>query len=336
LEFLFLTGVAKFTKVSIFSDLNHLTDLTTEYTCVKLLGYTEEEIKFYFKEYLEEVMQELKISESELLNKMKDMYNGYSWDGKNFVYNPYSVLSFLRKREFDNYWYETGTPTFLIKYLKQHLKIPTEISPVSVNSVSFNKFDFSKIDIISLLFQTGYLTIKKKDIDFQEYTLAFPNKEVEISFLTHILDSWVGDEKDTVHSSISALKKHLYYLEPEKFMETLKVIFASIPYDYFLQKHAIEALFASNIYIILKMLAAFYKVEVHVNEGRMDGVVEVPQAIYIFEFKMESSSKAMTQIEKRNYAHSYLNAPQKIYLIGVGFGESERNIKSYEIKVLEN
>lgn len=192
LKFVFITGVSKFSKVSIFSDLNHLTDLTLSRIGSTLLGYTRNELVTYFPHYLTQVQQLNNLSEDTLFEKMASTYNGYSWDGQNFVYNPFSIQSFFHEGSFHHFWFATGTATFLVKALMSAGKLPQDLSPCQVTFPFFDKFELQNMDLVSLLFQTGYLTIKEIDHDYQTYTLAFPNGEVEAAFLNNLLEAWSG------------------------------------------------------------------------------------------------------------------------------------------------
>lgn len=188
IQFVFLTGVSKFTKVSVFSGINNLNDITFDYKYTTLLGYTQQELETYFQEYIEKAVNALDIDKTDLLKEIKDWYNGYSWNGKNFVYNPYSILSFFEKMEFNNYWFSTGTPTFLVKLVKEKKSKITGFEEKAVDSTIFDSYDIDNMDIAPLLFQTGYLTIKKtKKVRLRnQYFLSYPNEEVKGNFLKGI------------------------------------------------------------------------------------------------------------------------------------------------------
>ncbi|MEZ5039077.1 MAG: AAA family ATPase [Saprospiraceae bacterium] len=184
ISFLLITGVSKFSKVSIFSELNNLKDITIHPKFSTLVGYTQKEVEQYFSSWTEELMGEYEINEQELIQRIRSWYNGYSWDGKHFVYNPFSILSFFDTGQFQNYWFSTGTPTFLIKLLKERMVYET--GETEVGQVAFDGFDLENIDTISLLFQTGYLTIKAI-APLGLYKLDYPNKEVKDSMLQYLL-----------------------------------------------------------------------------------------------------------------------------------------------------
>ncbi|MCL2116251.1 MAG: AAA family ATPase, partial [Methanobrevibacter sp.] len=197
LRFIFLTGVTKFSKTSIFSGLNNLDDITfnKDFSCI--CGYTQEELEDNFKDYLIKLQDELSYTNEEALEKIKHWYDGYSWDGKNKVYNPFSVLKLFKNNEFTDYWFETGTPEFLIDVLKNSKDYTEVLEPITVKQSRFKTFSYENIDPITVFFQTGYLTIAKKMIfnDIIHYKLEFPNFEVESSLLDHLLDLNLKEEK---------------------------------------------------------------------------------------------------------------------------------------------
>lgn len=332
IRFLFITGVSKFSKVSIFSDLNHLTDLTISRHATTLLGYTKEELLKYFPDYIDLIVKESGLSRDELFKKMASTYNGYSWDGLNFVYNPFSIQSFFKERNFHHFWFATGTATFLVKALQNAGKMPQDVSPFEVTLSFFDKFELRNMDLISLLFQTGYLTIKKADQMRGRFTLQFPNGEVESAFLNNLLEVWSGRVQSDVSEIMILIEDSIDYSKPEKMIEAFRKLFAGIPYDHFIEKHAIEAIFASNIYTALKIIGVRQHAEVHTNKGRIDAVLEGKDCVFIAEFKMGTAEEAMQQIYENKYFEQYVGGSRKVFLIAAGFSESERNIVDYEIK----
>ena len=193
LRFFFITGVSKFSRVSIFSDLNHLTDISISKHFANIAGYTSIEIEKYYADYLNILEKELKIPETEVMKELSKWYDGYSWDGKRFVFNPYSIINLFYHQDFKNFWFKTGSPTFLIKKMKETDKKINEAINKEVRESVFNKYDIDNVNMTALMFQTGYLTIKQYDRDKRKYLLDFPNKEVRESFLdfmvTHYADS---------------------------------------------------------------------------------------------------------------------------------------------------
>lgn len=180
LEFLMITGVSKFSKISIFSDLNHLKDLTLDRHCATLTGYTQAELEHYFEPYMLEVEDYLNLSRTALLEQVREWYNGYSWDGRTHVYNPFSILNFFSAGDFRNFWFETGTPTFLPKLMKAQNML--DVDQVELDEMGFSVYDIEKLQVLPVLFQTGYLTIQAK-LEYGLYRLGYPNREVRAAML---------------------------------------------------------------------------------------------------------------------------------------------------------
>lgn len=203
-EFTFLTGVSKFSKVSVFSGLNNLRDITLSRDYATLLGYTQEELQHYFADYIPVMSNESGLDTQVLLDKIRQWYNGYSWDGGNFVYNPYSILSLFTEKWFDNFWFSTGTPSFLIDMLSTRKHRIMEFDNLPLGSYSFDSYSIDRLEVIPLLFQTGYLTIKEvylKD-DKRKYRLAYPNIEVRDSLLLRLLREFTQKDMDVENQEI--------------------------------------------------------------------------------------------------------------------------------------
>lgn len=332
IKFLFLTGVSKFSQVSIFSDLNHLEDITLDKHFSTILGYTNNEIKIFFKQHLELVSEELKIDKNLITKNMADWYNGYSWDGKKFVYNPFSILNFLKKQEFKNYWFTTGTPTFLIKLIREK-QIPSyELIKITVGEDFFDSFRIENLNIYQLLFQTGYLTIEKKYlfIDRNKYVLAFPNREVKLSFLNYLLADMVLSEPGVVDNITDKIFEALYSKDIELLVNVLNNVFATIPYNIFLNDK--EKYYQSIIYLVLSIIGISISCEVQTSKGRIDAVIQTDKYIYIVEFKIDNGRKAIEQIkEKKNY-EAYLKKSKKVLLLGIGFNKEKKRIDEWKIE----
>jgi hypothetical protein len=189
IQFVFITGVSKFSKVSVFSDLNNLVDITIDEEYSSMMGYTQKELSFYFNDRLKQLEKEGNRSRQEWEKDIKNWYNGYSWDGKHFVYNPFSVLNFFRKKQFGNYWFESGTPSLIVKLIKKYNVEIDKLEMYQAGEAIFSSFEMDRLHVVSLLFQTGYLTIKKVDYADERkriYTLSYPNIEVKEAFLEYL------------------------------------------------------------------------------------------------------------------------------------------------------
>jgi hypothetical protein len=333
LHFVLLTGVSKFGKISIFSDLNNLFDLTLYEPLTCLLGYTQEELEHYFMPYFEQISEKLAMPMPQLLASVKLWYNGYSWDGKNTLYNPFSVLSFCQNGRLNNYWFETGTPTFLTKLLKERGIPAYQLDNLLSDEMGVSYADPERIDVISLLFQTGYLTIQKANWAEAppSLTLSYPNFEVKESFLKYLLAEYTNYRPNEISTNIlQRIKKALAAQEWEDFFEILQSVFASVPYQIFKTE---EAYFHSLTHVVLQLTSNVVFSEVATNKGRMDMVLSTADYIYIFEFKISGTAKeALAQIAKQGYAQRFATEGKKIYLLGVVFEGSNRSVKEWEIE----
>ena len=325
LSFLFLTGVSKFSKVSIFSDLNHLKDITTSFQYATLLGYTEAEITQHFQERIQEIANLRNLTYEQCFEKMRLWYNGYSWNnGNNKVYNPTSLLNFLQDMEFNNYWFETGTPTFLIELLKNRLSYNLET--IDVSSKRLGSFMIENIDEVTLLYQTGYLTIQNKEDD-DIYTLGYPNKEVRDSMNHYLLADYTHqqDLKPAVRDIYRSLEKRDF----NKLFEILNSMFGEIPYQIFDAKQ--EKYYHAIIFLTFKLLGYYAQAEPSTNKGRIDVVVETKDAVFIFEFKVNGTlEEAKAQIHKNQYYQRYEASGKEIYLLAVVCANKE--IKDHKIE----
>jgi hypothetical protein len=329
LRFVMLTGVSKFSKVSIFSGLNNLNDITIDDRYSAMLGYTQEELEKYFEEYLNGVDKEL----------MKKWYNGYKW-GSESVYNPYDVLLFFDKgKKYDSYWFNTGTPSFLIKLLMQKKFYIPDIENISADEFILSSFDIENIHPVALLFQTGYLTIKeinRYNGGISEYVLSYPNFEVKYALNNVILKDYTN-EVNIGYSRISIIKE-MQSGKVESLINMMKAVFSGIPYNWYVQNglDKYEGYYSSIFYSAIQSLGIECIVEDVTNRGRIDLTIKIGDYIYIFEFKVmqdgKSEKKAIEQILDKKYYEKYLNENKKIFLIGIEFSTKERNIINFNIE----
>ncbi len=324
LKFVFITGVTKFSKVSLFSGLNNLKDVTLHGGYATICGYTQAEFEKTFADRLEGVD----------LDEVRRWYNGYSWLGEP-VYNPFDILLFLDLKEFRPYWFETGTPSFLIKLiLEKRLSVPT-FENLELGDEIIESFDVDRIYPESLLFQTGYLTIKevKKRRAILKYRLGWPNLEVKVSFNNYLLNTFLDliEKEKNLDRVYEALEKN----DLEGLKEAFKAFFASIPHDWYrkTELHHYEGFYASVFYAYFAALGVEVKVEDATSHGRLDMAVLFDGICYLFEFKvveLEPESQALEQLKAKKYHEKYRGKCQKVYLIGVEFSKKERNIVGFE------
>jgi len=332
LKFALLTGVSKFSRVSVFSGLNNLLDITLSKKYSTLLGYTHDELLKYFAPYIEKLTDALNIDRNQVIAKMKQWYDGYSWDGENFVYNPYSILNLCNELSFDNYWFSSGTPSFLIKLIRRQVHGLPVLDSLPVSSYAFDSYDIENMDMAPLLFQTGYLTIKKITLknDKKHYYLNYPNREVRDSFLTYLFQEYARQETAIGTRFLERISETVEKDDIHGLMKELKALFASIPYNHFDAEK--EAYYHTVVYLVLKLCGAKVVSETPTNLGRMDAVLETAKKIYIMEFKMGDSQKALHQIKEKKYHETFLNSGKEIVFVGIGFDKEKRNIGEYVVE----
>ncbi|MCP5513344.1 MAG: ATP-binding protein [Leptospiraceae bacterium] len=325
IRFLLLTGVSKFSKAGVFSHLNHLEDLTLDNKYSDLLGITQEELTDCFSDYLDEFSKLAKLNRDALLSKIRHWYNGYCFSKYGTpVYNPFSTLLLFSKNDFQYHWFETGTPSFLIKQIiKQNYDIIT--IPMQVDELAFSSYEVDDLQLTPLLLQTGYLTIKDYNDEFMTYTLDYPNFEVKQAFLNYILKKLETNQVSNTHifKLIKAFKEN----DLENAFDYLREIFANIDYD--IQIHQ-EKYYQTIFYLIFTLIGLKIKAEVKTNKGRIDAVIE-DQSIYLFEFKLNGTKEeALEQIKSKKYYERYLNQGKLIYLIGAEF--KDKNLGEYIVE----
>ncbi len=328
-RFVLLTGVSKFSRVGVFSGLNNLNDITMDAQYASLLGITQEEVDTCFAGYLEEAAVEMGLSTAALREQIRLWYNGFCFARRCVsVYNPFSLLLLFQKREFQNYWFESGTPTFLLKLLKQQDYNLQNLEQLDIPELAFSAYEIEKLDIIPLLFQTGYLTIKGYDNVFQTYTLSYPNYEVRRAFLAYLLTTYSAVDLSMAGSSLKQLARALLNADWPRFFDVLNSLLASISYELHIKQ---EKYYQTIFYLIFKLIGLEIHAEVRTNQGRMDAVIETGEAVYIFEFKLSgSAAEALAQIETRAYFAPYLAKGKPLHLLGVNFEMESRSVAEWQ------
>lgn len=324
IKFLFITGVSRFTKVSIFSDVNNLDDITLHREYAKMLGYTYEELEENFGFHLDKWAQQEGITRAELKERLREEYNGYSWDGKNFVYNPDSIHKALSESSFGSYWFATGTPTFLVKKLAEQGIDISQFENLRVKKEFFNEYDMNDINL--LLFQTGYLTLK--GTDETGYRLYYPNKEVQTSFLQLLFKRYTQKSQLRIEEVTPKIKTVLSGGNIDSFVDITRSLLADIPYNMALSKY--EAFYHSIIFIAVKLSGLEVAVERETNLGRIDMLVRTERYIYIIEFKMGSAAEALAQIQEKKYYEPFLSEGKEILMVGIGFDREDKNIVQFK------
>ena len=326
LRFVFLTGVSKFSPVSIFSELNNIRDITFSKQFATLLGYTQTELESDFDKYIQSLCFEFGIKKAELLTRIKTWYNGYSWNAKDKLYNPFSILNLFAEQRFDNYWFASGTPTFLMKLIKNSALDATQFENQTVSKILFDSYNIESLNIFALLFQTGYLTITEIDRKARtlQYVLNYPNFEVKEAFVTYLFASFTQNELGKIQPAAENLREYLETENLEGFMNIIRALLAKIPYPLHIEK---EAYYHSLFYMILVLMGVEIDLEVLTDKGRIDGVLAFENKIYLIEFKYAKAGSNMTrltnnavkQIKTKNYGERFLNDSRPLIYLGVGF-----------------
>ena len=340
LHFIFFTGVSKFTRTSLFSELNNLNDISLSEDYVNICGFTHKDLTTLFLEHLADLKSMDKFSSLPengkdcLLDQIHLWYDGYSWDGKTRVFNPFSLLSFFNKKNFLPFWFESGTPSFLIELIKRDPESFQRVDGAVMNAAALDAMDIGSLSAVALMFQTGYLTIQKIEWQIRRlprYTFVSPNMEVRAAFNQHIVVGLTGISIDSSQSAQESMLDALDTGEPEKLADVLHRLFASIPYELHIDA---EAYYHSILYAILGWLGFHIEAEVSTSRGRIDGVLELPPAsasdkgkVYVIECKYsrpeagkdqdilleEAITRGFTQINDRGYSERYAGLGNEIY-----------------------
>ena len=315
----FITGVSKFCHVSLFSELNNLTDITMDARFATMLGYTQEELEENFSDRL--ALLSDGSDPDEFMQEIKRWYNGYRFHSNAAtVYNPVSLTKFFQSGgEFNNYWFSTGTPTFLLDLIKKHRFNFEDVLNSPVSNFAFDAYEIDRLNPLTLLLQTGYLTIDSAVKRFGDtaYKLRFPNLEVKGSFETYLAGYCSGLYADQVKDSVYRLADAVTVGDVDGFMETMKVFFAKVPYDVHLKD---ENNFHLLFFSIFMLLGISITAESKTNQGRIDAVATNEDFVFVFEFKLDKSKEtALEQIKNRDYYRRYMNSGKKIFLVGVNF-----------------
>ena len=331
LRLAFITGVSKFCHVSLFSDLNNLTDITMNAKYATMLGYTQSEFEFYFADRIEQTAKLLNMSKEQLLPEIKAWYDGYRFEeNAESVYNPVSLASFFGNGgKFNNYWFSTGTPSFLLELVKKTRFDFDNALTKPVSAMAFNAFEIDKIDPLTLLLQTGYLTIKSmvKKYNMPWYWLDFPNREVSFSFNTSLVNAYTRKSDNSVVNFCEQLADAMDSGDVKQLRKTMEVFFAGIPYDV---HHKNESNFQNIFFALFRLLGYYIKAESQTNDGRIDAVAETEKFVFLFEFKLDKDDTALSQIKEKKYFRQYELSQKKIFLNGVAFDTETGQIADWQ------
>ena len=330
IQFAILTGVTKFGKVSVFSDLNNLIDISMDEPFISLCGMTEQEIHDNFEEDLHELAAAQKMTYEEVGAELKKYYDGYHFvENSEGIYNPFSVLNTFFKMKFGSYWFETGTPTYLVELLKRNHYDLERMATEETNSDVLNSI-YGDEQPIPVIFQSGYLTIKSYDKRFGLYRLGFPNKEVEEGFINFLMPFYTRFNKIEAPFEIQKFVHEIETGQLDAFFNRLKSFLADTPYELISEQ---ERHYQNVLFIIFKLVGFYTEVEYHTSEGRVDLVLKTNDYIYIMEFKLNGSAEeALQQIHDKHYAQPFQSDKRKIFKIGVNFSSKTRNIEKWIVE----
>ena len=327
LQFVFLTGVTKFAKVSVFSGFNQPDDISLDEHYDTLCGISEDEIEQYFEEPIGEIAEKKGVSSSELKELLKKQYDGYHFSSEmSEVYNPFSLLSALKKKKIDSYWFTTGTPTYLINLLDRDNVKLDEVVGKYYSAEEFMDFKMDRDAPLPMLYQSGYLTIKGYDAEMNMYQLDIPNNEVRGGFIPLLMNDYFS-VNTPMKTPIAEMVRCLKNGDIEQFKTLLTSFLSSIPCSMHLKKET-ERFFHYTFYLILRLISTFVVFTEKVQfQGRVDCVIETDKFIYIFEFKLDgTAAEALQQIEEKGYAREYASDGRKLYKIGCSFSSETGTI----------
>ncbi len=327
LEFLLITGVSKFSKVSVFSDLNNLNDITLDSNYSDLTGYTQAELEQYFSPWIDRYLAKHKTQTREaLLAEIKRWYDGYTWDGEVYVYNPFSILNFFSKGVFQDFWFKTGTPSFLIHKIKAAGYF--NLNQLKVSEQLFESYTLDNLEIRSLLFQTGYLTIKKIDWQVGLFELDYPNREVEQAMTSHLIGALLDQPPVDSLQPVLQLREAFQRNDLARVVEIIHSMLKDVP-NHLLDGKG-EHFYHALVHLHFRYLGLFMDSEVHTSNGRMDAVVRTPAHIYLLEFKIDQPAEAaLAQIREKGYADKFRLENKPIIGVGISFDTQKKSVRDW-------
>ena len=331
LRFALLTGVTKFSKVSVFSDLNNLMDISIDDRFASICGITENELHTDFKEDILMLAQKNRMTEDEAKQQLKEQYDGYHFvEDSEDIYNPFSLLNTFAKMKFGSYWFETGTPTFLVELLQRSKYDLHRLTEEMATADSLGGIDTMETNPVPILYQSGYLTIKGFDSRFRTYTLGFPNQEVEEGFIRFLLPFYSGTSKSDSAFEIVHFVHEVENGNIDAFMRRLQSFFADTPYEL---ARDLERHYQNVLFIVFKLLGFYTQAEYRTSNGRIDMVVKTDHYIYVMEFKLNGTAEeAIRQINEKGYAAPFASDGRTLYKIGVNFSNEIREIERWIVE----
>ncbi len=328
LRFVFITGVSRFSKTGVFSGLNNLRDLTLIDSFADMLGYTQEELELHFSDYIDILASSLGLDRPLMLDAIRDWYNGFRFTSREIsVYNPFSSLLLFENKKFMDYWFESGTPTFLLELLRQRSYNIASLEALRLQETALSSYEIETLAVEPLLFQTGYLTIKNYEPYSGFYTLSYPNREVQRAFADHLAGTFTAITKELAPPLAEQLVTILKTGNLEEYFNTLQSFFLDLPYDLTRRE---EQYFQSIFFLIHKLLGFQIQCEVKTSRGRIDAAIVLSEDVWVFEFKLDGNAdKALQQILQMGYMDKYKKSGKRVHGVGVGFNQQKREISRW-------
>ena len=331
IRFALLTGVTKFSKVSVFSDLNNLNDISMDNRYTEICGISEKELHRYFQEDIQKMADNDGITYEEMSQRLRQNYDGYHFaPNTGGMYNPFSILNVLAKQQFGSYWFETGTPTYLVELMKEVDLNPAELSGYEASASELDSVQIKADNPIAVLYQSGYLTIKDYDARFKTYVLDYPNDEVKEGFVNFLVPYYTYSKSANNATIIGSFVKSLERGDVERFMELLQSFMADIPYELV---RNLEVHYQNAIYIITKLMGLYVQAEYRTSRGRIDLLVGTDKYVYIIELKLDGSAEeALAQINEKDYALPFAVDGREIVKIGANITSETRNLERWVVE----
>ncbi len=334
LRFVFLTGITKFSQLSIFSELNNIKNISMDESYAAICGITKEELLTQMKDYIGRFAEKLNITVEEMQLRLKAKYDGYhfTWPSPD-IYNPYSLLNAFNDCKLDNYWFGSGTPTFLIEMLRKYDIIPQNIGPVEEYATAFDAPTERLSSIIPLLYQSGYITIKDKDEVTELYTLDIPNREIRVGLMESMLPNYLGRHANSGKNIVGKMYRCIYRDDMEGALQQLQEFLLTVPYcdntDY-------EGHYQQLLYVIFSLFGMYVDVEVRTPRGRVDIVMRTATTLYIIELKLnQSAATAMKQISLRDYPSRFAQCGLPVVNVGISFDSATKTICDWSVEAQE-
>ena len=334
IQFALLTGVTKFGKVSVFSDLNNLDDISMRDIYTSICGISEEELHDYFEEDIHSFATVQNMTYEEACAELKECYDGYHFvPDSSGIYNPFSLLNAFKYRQIDNYWFETGTPTYLVELLKKHHYDLDRMAHEETDSDTLNSIDSTSDNPIPVIYQSGYLTIKGYDRRFRLYRLGFPNREVEEGFIRFLLPFYASVDKMESPFQIKKFVDEVMAGDYDAFFRRLSSFFADVPYEL---ASDLERHYQNVLFIVFKLIGFYVEAEYRTSDGRIDLVLKTDRFIYVMEFKLDGTAEeALRQINEKQYARPFEADGRKLFKIGINFSKETRTIERWIVEEIQ-